>query len=193
MADAVAVARAIAGALENLGIVYWIGGSMASSIYGTPRSTQDVDIVAELNEEHVEALVASLEADFYIDAESVRRAIRSRRSFNIIHLGTMYKTDIFILGSHPHAQEEKQRRRKEPLGPEPDAPAAYFCSAEDIVLQKLRWFRKGGGVSDRQWNDILGVLKVQAGSLDSEYLRTWAVDLGIHDLLEKAFLDAQYP
>ncbi len=191
MADAVTVAHAVARALEDLGVVYWIGGSMASSIYGTPRSTQDVDIVAELKEEHVEALVAALGNEFYIDGESVRRAIRSHRSFNVIHLGTMYKTDIFILGNHRHAQEEKQRRRKEPLGPEPDAPTAYFCSAEDIVLQKLLWFRKGGGISDRQWDDILSVLKVQAKALDYDYLRTWAAELNVSDLLDQAIIDAQ--
>jgi hypothetical protein len=190
MPDAVAVAQAVANALESLGVVYWIGGSMASSIYGTPRSTQDVDFVAELKEEQVDALVAALEAEFYIDGEAIRRAIRSRRSFNLIHLDTMYKADIFVLGADHHAQEEKKRRRKERLGPEPDAPTAYFCSAEDIILQKLLWYRKGGNISDRQWNDVLSVMKVQANNLDLNYLRTWAIDLNINDLLDKALIDA---
>ena len=190
MANPVAVAQSIAQALENLGVVYWIGGSMASSIYGTPRSTQDVDFIAELKEEQADALVAALEAEFYIDPEAVRRAIRSRRSFNVFHLDTMYKADIFVLGRDHWAQEEKQRRRVEPLGPEPDAPTAYFCSAEHIVLQKLLWFRKGGGISDRQWNDVLSVLKVQADKLDYDYLQHWAANLALSDLLEKAFDDA---
>jgi len=188
--DAVVVAQTIAERLEKLGIVYWIGGSVASSIYGIPRSTQDVDFVAELKEEHVEELVAALEAEFYIDSDVVRRAIRSRRSFNVIHLDTMYKADIFVLGTDHHAQEEKQRRRIEPLGSGPDAPTAYFCSPEDIVLQKLRWFRKGGGISERQWDDLLSVLKVQANALDYDYLKRWAADLALSDLLEKAFDDA---
>lgn len=190
MSEAVKVAQTIAQTLERLGIVYWIGGSMASSIYGTPRSTQDVDFVAELNEGQIDTLVAALESEFYIDSEVVRRAVRSRRSFNLIHLDTMYKADIFVLGADRHAQEEKRRRRIEPLGPGPDAPTAYFCSAEDIVLQKLLWFRKGGGVSERQWNDLLAVLKIQANALDYDYLKRWAAELGIVDLLLRSFDDA---
>jgi hypothetical protein len=102
----------------------------------------------------------------------------------------MYKADIFVLGSDPHAQAEMQRRRAEPLGPEPDAPTVYFCSAEDIVLQKLRWFQKGGGISDRQWNDVTDVLKVQANTLNDDYLRHWATELGLADLLNQALVDA---
>ncbi len=190
MSDVVAVVRAVTEAMESLGIVYWVGGSLASSVYGTPRLTQDVDMVADLKEEQVDALVAALEAEFYIDGEAARRAIRERRSFNVIHLDTMYKTDIFVLGATRHAQEEKQRRRRKRLGPETDAPAVYFCSAEDIILQKLRWYRKGGSISEKQWNDVLGVMKVQAKTLDYTYLRQWAIDLNINDLLDRALNDA---
>ncbi len=102
----------------------------------------------------------------------------------------MYKADIFILGTDKWSQEEKSRRRLEPLGPEPNAASAYFCSAEDILLQKLRWFQKSGGISERQWDDILGVLKVQGEALDFDYLRKWAEELGMNDLLVKAFDDA---
>lgn len=190
MSDIIAVAHALAQTLEKLGVIYWIGGSMASAVHGVPRSTQDVDFVAELKEEHVDDLVAALESEFYIDREVVRRAVRSRKSFNVIHLVTMYKADVFVMGADGHAQAEKNRRAIEPLGPEPNSPTAYFCSAEDIVLQKLRWFRKGGGISDRQWNDLLSVLKVQTNTLDYAYLRHWAVELGVADLLLKAFDDA---
>lgn len=158
---------------------------MASSIYGLPRSTQGVDLVAELREEHVDDLVTALESEFYIDSQAVRRAVLALRSFNVIHLDTMYKADIFILGKDRRTQEEKQRRRLEPLGKGPDAPTAYFCSAEDTVLQKLLWFRKSGGVLERQLDDIQHVLKVQAKTLDYDYLNRWAADLGILDLLEK--------
>ncbi|MEP7337003.1 MAG: hypothetical protein ABI977_04615, partial [Acidobacteriota bacterium] len=186
----VAVAQILTQTLETLGIVYWIGGSMASSIYGLPRSTQDVDLVAELREEQVDDLVAALESEFYIDSQAVRRAVLALRSFNVIHLDTMYKADIFILGKDRRAQEEKQRRRLEPLGKGPDAPTAYFCSAEDIVLQKLLWFRKSGGILERQLDDIQHVLKVQANTLDYDYLNRWAANLDISNLLEKAFNDA---
>lgn len=190
MSDIVAVAHTLAQTLEKLGVVYWIGGSMASALHGVPRSTQDVDFVAELKEEQVDDLVAALESQFYIDREVVRRAVRSRRSFNVIHLDTMYKADVFVMSADGHAQAEKQRRRIESLEPGPNSPTAYFCSAEDIVLQKLRWFRKGGEISDRQWNDLLSVLKVQANTLDFDYLGHWAAELGLTDLLVKAFDDA---
>ncbi|HEX5080582.1 MAG TPA: hypothetical protein VFY40_00955 [Blastocatellia bacterium] len=190
MSDIAAVAHTLVKTLEKLGVVYWIGGSMASAVHGVPRSTQDVDFIAELKEEHVDDLVAALESDFYIDREVVRRAVRSQRSFNVIHLGTMYKADVFVMGADNHAQAEKNRRAIEPLGPEPNSPTAYFCSAEDIVLQKLRWFRKGGGISERQWNDILSVLKVQINTLDYDYLKHWAMELEVADLLLKAFDDA---
>jgi hypothetical protein len=190
MSDIVAIAHTLAQTLERFGVVYWIGGSMASAVHGIPRSTQDVDFVAELKEEQIDDLVAALENEFYIDREVVRRAVRSRRSFNVIHLETMYKADVFVMGADSHAQAEKQRRRIEALGPEPNSPTAYFCSAEDIVLQKLRWFRKGGGVSERQLDDIVGVLRVQSAALDYEYLTHWADALGITDLLEKVLADA---
>lgn len=190
MTDAVLVAQILTETLERLGIVYWIGGSMASSVYGLPRSTQDVDLVADLKEDHVDSLMAALENDFYIDRQSVRRAISTMRSFNVIHLDSMYKADIFILGSTAYAQAEKERRRLEPLRNQPESPQAYFCSAEDIVLQKLLWFRKSSGVLEKQLDDVRQVLKVQAKALDYDYLLHWSTELGISGLLEKAFDDA---
>lgn len=190
MSDAIRVAQFLAEVLEKLGVVYWIGGSMASSTYGLPRSTQDVDLVAELKEEHVDDLVAALENDFYIDRQAVQRAINSQRSFNVIHLDSMYKADIFILGPTPYAQAEKARRRLDPLGNWPGAPTAYFCSAEDIVLQKLVWFRKSGGVLTKQLEDIQQVLKVQAKTIDLNYLHCWAAELGVTDLLGKILAES---
>ncbi len=190
MSDVIWVAQSLTEALEKLGIVYWIGGSMASSVHGLPRTTQDVDLVADLKEEHIDGLMAALENDFYIDRQAVRRAINSRRSFNVIHLDSMYKADIFVLGSTPYAQAEKERRRLEPLGSQPNAPTAYFCSAEDIVLQKLVWFRKSDGALMKQLDDIQQVIRVQANSLDLEYLRQWAVELDVTDLLNNALADA---
>ena len=191
MSDAIHVAQFLAEVLEKLGVVYWIGGSMASSTYGMPRSTQDVDLVADLKEEHIDDFVAALENDFYIDRLAVRRAVSSQRSFNVINLDSMYKADIFVLGSTPYAQAEKARRRLDPLGNWPGAPTAYFCSAEDIVLQKLVWFRKSNGVLTRQLEDVRQVLKVQANALDFSYLHRWAAELGVADLLKTAIADAE--
>ncbi len=193
LTDAFLVAHIVARTFEQLGVDYLIGGSLASSIYGTPRSTQDVDFVADLREEHIPALVAALEPDFHIDAEALRRAIRSQRSTNLIHLATMYKADIFILKAHPHAREEMRRRKLEPLGSDAKAPAVYFSTAEDIVLEKLLWFVKGGGTSDKQWTDISNVLKHQIPTLDQVYLQHWAAELGLTDLLTQALQAAQLP
>jgi hypothetical protein len=190
LGDALLVLQTVAQALEDLGIPYLIGGSLASSIYGTPRLTQDVDFVADLREEQVEPLVAALQTEFYIDDLAVRRAIRIQRSFNVIHLATMYKADVFVLKAEPYAQEQMRRRREELLKFAGGEAPIWFCTAEDVVLQKLRWFRKGGGLSAQQWNDLLSVLKVQAERLDYAYLRHWAAELGLDELLTQALADA---
>ncbi len=65
------------------------------------------------------------------------------------------------------------------------------ASAEDTLLAKLEWYRMGGEVSERQWRDVLGALKVQAGALDLEYLHRWASELGVDDLLERALTQSE--
>jgi hypothetical protein len=102
----------------------------------------------------------------------------------------MYKVDIFVPPSHPWAQQELARRRSEQVGAEHDAESLYFCSPEDIILHKLEWYRMSSGVSDRQWSDVLGVLKVQATALDLAYLKHWANELDLTDLLNQALQEA---
>ena len=175
-------------ALENLGVNYHIGGSVASSIYGIIRATIDADLVANLELKHVRPLVKLLEADYYIDEDSVRDAVKRRGSFNAIYLDTMLKVDVFIPKSRLFDQEELRRIQLQPLieGFRP----FYVASPEGTILNKLEWYRMGGEVSDRQWNDILGVLKVQDSNLDMAYLQRWAVALKVSDLLERALVDA---
>jgi hypothetical protein len=187
------VAARVAGVLEDLHIVYLVGGSLASSTYGIPRTTQDVDLVADLKPEHIDPLVSALEDEFYVDADRVRDAVRDRASFNVIHLPTMYKADIFLVQPDPWAREELTRRRTERVGTGEHAIHLYFCSPEDAILNKLAWYRAGGGVSERQWSDVLGVLKVQAEALDQDYLRHWSSELGLADLLHRALHDAGRP
>src|SRR2546425_2404732 len=143
-------------AFEELGVPYYIGGSVASSTYGESRPTQDVDIVADLQFQHVRPLVKQLEAEYYIDADAVRDAIRHRSSFNAIHNNTMLKVDVFIPKSRQFSQQERLRARPGVLleGTRP----FYFSSPEDIILNKLEWYRMGDGVSTRQWKDMLGIL-----------------------------------
>lgn len=179
----------VARVLEDLGVPYLLGGSLASSLHGIPRLTQDADLVADLRPKDIPPLVSRLQASFYIDEEAIREALRRRRSFNVIHLGTMTKVDIFIPKGDALAREEMARRLRITL-PEGDGAALYVASAEDTILQKLAWFVLGGGVSERQWNDILGVIKVRRGSLDLAYLRYWAAETDLEDLLTKAFAEA---
>jgi hypothetical protein len=138
--------------------------------------------------EHVRLLVNRLEQHYYIDADTVKDAIRRRSSFNAIHLDTMLKVDVFIPKTRSFDQQELRRVRQKVL--EEGTRPFYTASPEGTILNKLEWYRMGGEVSDRQWNDILGVLKVQGTALDLVYLRRWAANLKVTDLLERAFVDA---
>lgn len=145
----------------------------------------DADLVAELKPEQVSPLVASLEGEFYIDAKMILDAIQFSSSFNLIHLETMFKVDVFILKQRPFDINQMQRLVSQSVGDSP-GEQAYFSTAEDIILAKLDWFRDGGEASERQWRDILGVLDLQSDRLDFEYLQEWAAELGIQDLLQRA-------
>jgi hypothetical protein len=183
--EPVLVTLLVTNALEILGVPYLIGGSLASTLHGVVRTTLDTDLVAELRPEHVTPLVKMLQGAFYVDAETAHEAIRRHSSFNLIHLETMFKVDIFVSKERPFDQAQFARRAAHIVATEPEQ-SAYIASAEDTILTKLEWYRLGGEVSERQWRDVLGVLKVQAGRLDLSYLRHWAAELGVADLLEKA-------
>jgi len=175
----------VADALGALEIDYRIGGSVASSALGVGRSTLDVDIVADIREEHVDPFVARLTPTYYVDAESIRDAIRRRRCFNVIHLGTMIKVDVFVIGVQPYDRASFERVTVHGIGGDRDRTFP-LSTAEDVVLRKLDWYERGERVSERQWNDVLGVLRVQAEALDLDYLRRWAVHLGVSELLQRA-------
>lgn len=186
MEEAIVVTLRITAVLEEMNVPYLVGGSLASSLHGFPRATQDVDIVAHLRPENVESFVAALEAEFYLDEPAIRQAISQRSSFNLIHLETFFKADIFVAGSDRVIREEMQRRQPFRLDGE-TAAEIIVASPEDIVVQKLYWYRLGDHVSDRQWLDALGVLQVRGRNLDREYMAHVAAGLGVVDLLERAF------
>ena len=175
--------------LERLGISYAVGGSIASSLYGVMRSTLDVDIVTDMRLEHIPPLVAALSKEFYSDDEMMRDAIEHHSSFNLIHYETAFKVDIFIRKPRPFDQMQLERRRITVIATDPEE-SVYVVSPEDTILAKLEWYRMGGEVSDRQWRDILGVLKTQAGVLDLAYLKKWAIELKVADLLERALKES---
>jgi hypothetical protein len=184
--DPIAIAVSVAQVFDDLGIAHTIGGSIASSVAGEPRSTVDIDFVAAIDEGHAPALVATLSAGFYIDEEA-RRAIRDRGTVNLIHHDTQLKVDIFVAGGTPLDQQQLQRRQRVELGP---GRTIYVHPPEDILLQKLRWYRRGGEISDRQWRDVLGIVRVQGARLDRDYLAVSAPTLGVADLLARALRDA---
>ncbi|MCP4351383.1 MAG: hypothetical protein GY795_38445 [Desulfobacterales bacterium] len=188
--EIVSAIRPVTEVFKKLGVMYCIGGSVASSAFGKARATLDVDMVSDLKVHHVQPLVKMLEDTYYIDNNMIFDAIRHRSSFNLIHLQTMLKIDIFIIKSNSYDQEAFQRRRKDTLDGESQSPEFYLVSPEDIILNKLDWYRIGGSVSERQWNDVLGVLKVQRNSLDEKYLRHWASELKLDDLLDQVFHEA---
>ncbi|OGW59614.1 MAG: hypothetical protein A2Y48_00325 [Nitrospirae bacterium RIFCSPLOW2_12_42_9] len=177
-------------AFEKLGTHYYIGGSVASSAYGIARATLDVDMVSDLKTQHVHSLVTMLEASYYIDEEMILEAIKNRSSFNLIHLDTMLKVDVFIVKEGLYHKESFKRRRKDTMDEDEASVEFYLASPEDIILNKLDWYRMGGCISDRQWHDVIGVLKVQQNLLDMEYLQYWASELELTNLLKQAYSDA---
>ncbi len=190
LAEPIQITHRIAQEFERLGIQYLIGGSLASSLHGIPRATNDVDMVAAISYDHIPLLVKALETEFYIDADMIRDAIGRQSSFNIIHFDTMFKVDIFVLKSDIASQQEMKRRGQYQVSEIP-GQTLFLASAEDVIVHKLYWYQLGGGISERHWTDVLGVLQVQKDQLDYPYLRQAAQLRGVFDLLQKALKDAE--
>jgi hypothetical protein len=176
------VLKLVTDEFDRLGVLYRVVGSVASSHFGMTRATLDVDVVAALERQHIAALLEVTRGIFYMDEQHVRNAIRDRSSFNLVHLETMLKVDVFALKGREYDRVALERG----VG---DSPA--FMTAEDVLLGKLEWFRAGDEVSDRQWNDILGIIRAQADALDLGYARRWALEIGVMDLLERALKEGQ--
>ena len=183
--DLVAALRPVLSVLGDLGVRHFVGGSIASSAHGVARASLDVDVVAELEAVHVTRFVGALQDAYYVDVTRVRAAVESRRSFNLIHLATMFKVDVFVSKHRPFDLSAFARAGTASPGPGLESQPIPMASAEDVLLAKLEWYRRGGEVSERQWTDVVGIVRVVSGALDVEYLRLWAVPLGVKDLLER--------
>jgi hypothetical protein len=177
--------RAVVRVLDHLGIPYAIGGSVASSLHGIDRYTRDADITVEPFPGKESQFLAAFGPDYYLSLSAIQDALRRRSCFNIINTSTGFKVDIFVRADHPFERAALQRRLVLSLPDAPEQPIA-FCSAEDTLLFKLRWYRLGNESSQQQWQDVLNVLRVQAGKLDNSHLDHWAADLKVSDLLARA-------
>ena len=176
---------------ERHGIGYYIGGSLAGSLYGRPRATLDADLVADIELKHVAPLVEALKSEYYIDAGMIREAIDRRSCFNLIHLATSFKVDVFVIKNRPYDREALKRIEQRTMQGESTSLHFFFASAEDILLAKLEWFRIGDEISERQWSDIAAIVRNQFERLDRSYLRHWATELGVADLLAKAWKEVE--
>ncbi len=182
--EALQVAFLVFDVLDSLGRRYHLGGSYASSIHGIPRQTHDIDIVCDLQIGDADRLVTEIADDFYCDRARIAQAISKRSSFNLVHLKTGVKIDLFQKGKDHYDSEELERSQILKLGDPPRSVPVK--TAEDTILRKLEWYRQGGEVSDRQWGDVLGILRTQDDRLNLDYLRSRSETLGVEDLLARA-------
>ncbi len=171
--------------LDECGIPYMVAGSWASNVHGMPRATYDADVVVELDRESLNVLVDAVDDQFYVSREAAVDALHRRGMFNLVHLDSGFKIDLIVRKSRPYSREEFARRRKSPLA----GRDRWLASPEDVVLTKLEWSR--AGESERQYRDALDVARVQGAALDGDYLRRWASDLALGDLLERFFRDLE--
>ena len=183
------VLKVVISTLESLDIPSMLVGSFASSSHGLPRFTQDADLVVRLGRNQIDGVIQAFSQEFYLDRGLIEQALINRSSFNIIHLASSFKVYFFVLCPGGYMEEEFSRRVLRQIDPRIEF-AAYVQTAEDTLLSKLHWYREGGEVSESQWRDVIGILKVQAGRLDAAYLEKWAEELGISDLLLRARQEA---
>lgn len=184
--EPVAVASHIADGLTQIGVSYVIGGSFASSVHGEPRSTNDVDMVADLRQTDVDSFIDAIGPEYYVFREAVVDAVRQGGAFNVIHMPTAVKVDIFVAGADGFDHERLQRRTAIVFSRDADSVTLFVDTAEDTILRKLEWYRRGGETSERQWRDVVGIVNAQSSRLDRVHLREWAARLGVSDLTERA-------
>lgn len=188
--DPIWLAQCLVFILDSLGIPYYVGGSVASSLQGEVRYTEDLDLVVNILPTQVQPLIQAMAEQFYISEVAVEDALSGRTSsFNVIHLETTEKADLFVMRDDEFSRSKMSRRQLHVPNSEFDK-SFYVCSPEDTVLQKLLWFRMTKRESQKQWRDILGVLKLQGECLDFSYMQHWAERLGLLSELASAFTEA---
>jgi hypothetical protein len=189
MQDVLDVALIVADAIDASGSEYFVGGSVASSLQGEPRATNDIDFVVAMLGHRVRAFVEKLGSDFEVDQAMLRDALSRGGSANIFYLPMVTKIDIFGLGSTPYDEVEFARRRR--MKVRTGGEELWIKSPEDTILRKLLWYREGGQVSDKQWRDVVEVLRIRGPHLERPYLDLWAARLSLESLLARARADAE--
>ncbi len=187
--DALDVALLVASAIEAVGGEYFVGGSVASSLQGEPRATNDIDFVVSMLPMRVRAFAERLGKEFEVDQDMLREALGRGTTANFFYLPAVTKVDVFGLGTAPFDEAEFSRRRR--VRVKPTGEALFVKSPEDTVLRKLLWYRDGSEVSEKQWRDVVEVLRVSGSQMEARYLDAWAARLGIDDLLARARADAE--
>ncbi|MCA9123366.1 MAG: hypothetical protein H6822_08450 [Planctomycetaceae bacterium] len=171
-------------ALQKLRIPHYVAGSIASSFHGATRSTMDVDLVAELSEEQISDFVSCFGDEFYLSEAAIRDAVRRRSCFNLIHLPSSFKVDVFVSRDRPFDAESMNRAKLVQLG-ESKSVQVPIATAEDTMISKLEWFRLTNETSERQWDDVSRLLKLLGDAADVAYLHRAAASVGVADLLER--------
>jgi hypothetical protein len=182
--DLVAALSPVSAALTKLGIRHYVGGSVASSFHGASRSTMDVDLIADMADTHVSEFLRCFDNDFYLSEAAIRDAIRRKSCFNMIHLPTSFKVDVFVSRQRPFDVSAMNRAKIEQLG-DSHVLEIRVATPEDAIISKLEWYRKTNETSDRQWDDVTRLLKLRGEVADKGYLRTSAESVGVQDLLER--------
>lgn len=185
------IALRVVAVLDDLGIPYVLGGSLASSMMGEPRAAADVDMAIRIAERDVVPLIRALESDFYVTEEAAVDAVRRHASFNLVHLETVQEVDLFVLGDGLLDRRQLAGRTRIVVREDPRCEL-WVRSAEDQILRKRTGYRDGGEVSDRQWRDVVGILSVQGPRLDLSRVREVARELELTDLLDRAISEAHF-
>ena len=183
--DLVSALQTVRAIFDALQIQFFVGGSVASSFHGAMRSTMDVDLVADLSPEHVGPILEAVADEYYASESAMRDAIEHRSSFNLIHLPTSFKVDVFVNRGREFDKSSFARSTVIRLGTAANGVDVPIASVEDILLAKLDWYRIGNEVSERQWDDVTRLVKLSRTKLDWTYLESVAPTINVSDLLDR--------
>lgn len=179
--------RFLCETFDRLGIKYLITGSQATIVYGEPRFTNDIDVVASLTRANYQAFVKSFPVkDYYISEATAQEAVDRSGTFNVLHPSSGLKIDVIIPGRSPYEVGRFERARSIQVSPD---FAAKFASPEDVIIKKLEFYKIGG--ADKHLRDIAGVLRVSGDQLNRAFIEKLAAHFGLTEIWTLALQRAQ--